>query len=302
MRPNELKPLLSGVMAFSVTPFMDDQALDLEALTRHVDWMSRSGVHSIAVAGAVGEFYALTFDEYRDVIEASLRAAGGRVPVLIGIGHSTRMATELARVAADAGAAGLLVNPLYVAVPGVDGLLRHHEALAGAADLGQIVFSTRGTPYGPDALERLAEIDHVVGLKDELGDLDLFLACVERLGERLVWINGMAEPYTSAYFAVGATCMTTGLANFAPRIPLAIVQAAATGDYELANSLVHRQVSAIAALRKKRPGYSVAIIKAAMELLGHRAGPCRLPLVGVQSEDLDVLRRVIHELEIETEG
>jgi hypothetical protein len=169
------------------------------------------------VAGAVGEFYALTFEEYTDVIRTALRAVAGRVPVLIGIGHSTRIAVELARCAAEEGAAGLLINPLYLAVPGDEGLRRHHEALAESADLGQVVFSTRGTPIGPDALERLAEVEHVVGLKDELGDLGLFLACVERLGERIAWIDGMAEPYASAYFAAARPASPPGWRTSPPR-------------------------------------------------------------------------------------
>jgi 5-dehydro-4-deoxyglucarate dehydratase len=301
VRPSELKDALVGVMSFTVTPFTDDHALDLGALERHVDRMAESGVHQIAVAGAVGEFYALTFEEYTDVIRTALRAVAGRVPVLIGIGHSTRIAVELARCAAEEGAAGLLINPLYLAVPGDEGLRRHHEALAESADLGQVVFSTRGTPIGPETLERLAEVEHVVGLKDELGDLGLFLACVERLGERIAWIDGMAEPYASAYFASGATCFTTGLANFAPEIPLALYRAASAGDYESCNRIVRERVAGLAALRRRRPGYHTSVIKEASEILGQRVGPCRLPLVEMRPEDRAELERLLRALGLSAE-
>jgi len=296
VKPTELKASLHGVMSFTITPFTDDHALDLSTLARHVERMSTSGVQHIAVAGAVGEYYALTFEEYRDVIRTAIAAAGGRVPVLVGIGHSTRIAVELARIAAGEGAAGLLVNPLYLVAPGIDGMVAHHEALAGAADLGQIVFSTRATPYGPDAMARLAEVDHVVALKDELGDLDLFLGCIERLGDRIAWINGMAEPYTPAYFAAGATCVTTGLANFAPEIPLAVYAAARAGDFAACNRLIGERVAPLAALRRKRPGYSVGIIKEALDLLGTPVGPSRLPLLGVAPEDRQALRAVLEGL------
>lgn len=299
MRPAELKERLVGVMSFSITPFTRDHGLDLPTLERHLDRMADSGVHQIAITGAVGEFYALTFEEYVSVIRASLAVVGARVPVLVGIGHSTRIAADLARCAADEGAAGLLVNPLYLAVPGIDGLVRHHEALSEAADLGQVVFSTRGSPFGPDELARLAQIDHVVGLKDELGDLERFLGCIERLGDRIAWINGMAEPYTSAYFAAGATCFTTGLANFAPEIPLEVYAAARAGDFEACNRLVRERVAAIAALRRRRPGYHTSVIKEALEILGRPVGPCRLPLTELRPDDRDDLRRVLDALALE---
>jgi 5-dehydro-4-deoxyglucarate dehydratase len=285
VKPQELKASLTGVMSFSVTPFTADHALDLDTLARHVERMSYSGVHQIAVAGAVAEYYALTFEEYRDVIRTSIAAAGGRVPVLVGIGHSTRIAVELARIADGEGASGLLINPLYLVAPGIDGMVAHHEALADVSGLGQIVFSTRASPYGPDAMARLAEVEEVVGFKDELGDLDLFLGCIERLGDRIAWINGMAEPYTSAYFAAGATCFTTGLANFAPEVPLAVYAAAWAGDFATCNRLVRERVAPFAALRKKRPGYHIAVIKEALDLLGRGVGPCRLPLLGVTPAD-----------------
>lgn len=296
MKPNELKASLTGVMSFSITPFTEDHALDLDTLAAHVERMSTSGVQHIAVTGAVAEYYALTFEEYRDVIRTSIAAAGGRVPVLVGIGHSTRIAVELARIADGEGAAGLLINPLYLVAPGIDGMVAHHEALAQASGLGQIVFSTRASPYGPDAMARLADVDQVVGLKDELGDLDLFLGCVDRLGDRFAWINGMAEPFTSAYFAAGATCVTTGLANFAPEIPLAVYDAAQAGDFAACNRLVRERVMPIAALRKKRPGYHISVIKEALDLLGRGVGPCRLPLLGVAPEDRAALAGILSDL------
>lgn len=298
MQPAALKARLVGVMSFTVTPFTPDHELDLVGLERHLDRMADSGVHQIAVAGAVGEFYALTFEEYVAVIRTALRTVAGRVPVLVGIGHSTRIASELARCAADEGAAGLLVNPLYHAVPGMDGLLRHHEALAHAAELGQVVFSTRATPFGPDELERLVEIDHVIGLKDELGDLERFLGCVERLGDRVACINGMAEPYTPAYFAAGARCFTTGLSNFAPEIPLAVYDAAQRGDYEACNALIRERVQPIAALRRRRPGYHTSVIKEALDHLGLSVGPCRLPLTELRKSDREELGRVLESLRI----
>ncbi len=298
MKPSELKARLIGVLSFLITPFRENQELDVEGLTFVVKKMRCSGAHAIVCGGGVGEFYALDFEEYRSVIRTTVRAADGRVPVLAGIGHTTKLACELARTAEGEGADGLMINPFYFTEPDLDGLYRHYEALAEASSLGQIIFSTRQFVYTPEMVTKLAEIDSVIGLKDEVGDLDSFVTTVELLGDRLAWIDGMAEPFVASYFACGAKSFTTGLANFAPEIPLSIYRAAAAGDYVTVRSLVAQKVSAIAALRAKRKGYHIAVLKEAMSLLGLPAGPCRLPLTGLLAEDREALKTILKELHL----
>jgi 5-dehydro-4-deoxyglucarate dehydratase len=96
-------------------------------------------------------------------------------------------------------------------------------------------------------------------LKDEVGNLKTFVTTVERLGDRLAWINGMAEPLVTAYFACGASSFTTGLANFVPDIPLSIYRAAAAKDYDAEADLAAQKVIPIARLRTKRRGYHTAL-------------------------------------------
>lgn len=296
MRPGELKERLRGVLSFAVTPFLENHDLDLDGLARNIAQMSQSGVDAIVVAGGVGEFYALTPEEYRHVIRIGVEAAEGRVPVLAGIGHSTRIACDLAAFAEEAGAAGIMVNPFYFAETEPQGHAEHYAALAKACSLGQIIFATRGFPYTPELLERLAEVESVVAVKDEVGDLKAFTASVDRLGDRLAWINGMAEPLLIPYVAAGATSFTTGLGNFAPEIPLAIYRAATEGDYEVVRRMVREWVSPIANLRAKRKGYHIAVIKEAMAMLGRPAGPCRLPLLPVAEADRAELRSLLEGL------
>jgi len=296
MKPSELKARLKGVLAFAITPFTDTYELNLRGLETNIDAMCRAGVHMIVCAGGVGEFYSLSMDEYQQLIRASVRATRGRVPVIAGIGHSTLLACELARFAEAEGVAGLMVNPFYFVDPHLDGLYCHHEALAKVCGLGQIIFSTGHFTYTPKMIERLAQIENVVGLKDEVGDLKAFVATVERLGNRLAWINGMAEPLMTAYFSCGATSFTTGMANFAPEIPLSIYNAALARDYSVVQELVARKVSPIARLRAKRKGYATAVLKEAMNLMGLPAGPCRLPLTPLLAPDRRELTKALTEL------
>src|SRR5579872_654290 len=211
MSPTEFKGRLKGVIGFVITPFEPNQDLDLRGLEILVKRIADSPTHALCCAGGVGEFYALSLDEYREVVQTVVRAAGGRLPVIAGVGHATRIACEWARAAADAGADGLMVNPVYFAEPGLEGLLAHFRALGQASGLGMIAFSTGQFAYSLELMERLAELPEVVGLKDEIGNLNTFSACYARLRDRFAWINGMAEPLVTPYFAAGARAFTTGL-------------------------------------------------------------------------------------------
>lgn len=298
MRPEQLKTCLKGVLAFVVTPFRENFELDLDGLGQTVERICRSGVDVIVCTGGVGEFYALNFEEYRQVIRTTVGAAQGRVPMVAGIGHSTGIACELARFAESAGASGLMIHPPYFVDPNLDGIHAHFKAVARASSLGQIVFSTGTFGFSPDLMLRLADIENVVGLKDEIGDLKTFVATVEALGDRLAWINGMAEPLAAAYFASGAGAFTTGLANFAPEIPLSILNAAKGNDWARLHHLVSAQVMPLARLRARRKGYSTVVIKEAMNLLHLPAGPCRLPLTPLLPPDRQELLQILRGLRL----
>jgi 5-dehydro-4-deoxyglucarate dehydratase len=293
MRPEQLKEKLQGVLGFLITPFEADHALDVPGLELLVDRIVSSGVRAICCGGGVGEFYSLTQDEYCEVVSATVRAAAGRATVVAGVGHSTRIASEWARIAARAGADGLMVNPLYFIEPSIDGLVAHYRAIGEACGLGMIAFSTAQFIYNLELMERLAEVPEMAGLKDEIGNLNTFLTCRARLGDRFAWINGMAEQMVTPYFAGGARCFTTGLVNFAPHIPARVHQLALAGDYVALEAFVAERVRPLATLRSKRKGYSIAAIKEATSLMGLPAGPCRLPLLPLAPEDRKELEAML---------
>jgi 5-dehydro-4-deoxyglucarate dehydratase len=298
MTPEQLKQRLHGVIAFTPTPFFPDERVDFDALGQQVDRLIGAGAHTVVVCGGVGEYVSLSVDEYRQCITVAVSAADGRVPLLAGIGHSTRIACELAAHAARVGASGLMINPLYFIDPPDNGLFNHYRAIAQSSGLGMMIFSTRGQVYGPDLVEKLAEIDEVVALKDEWGDLGLFIETRERLGDRLTWINGMAETQAVPYFAAGAQAFTSGIMNFAPQLSLQVWELSSAGKFEILERLIAEQIRPIAQLREKRKGYQIAVIKEAMQMLGYCANTVRLPLMPMQDEDRVELHSMLAKLEL----
>ncbi len=297
----ELKQQLRGVIAFTPTPFHPDERVDYDALAQQVNRLIINGAQVVVVCGGVGEYVSLTLDEYRECISVAAESAAGRVPLLAGIGHSTRIACDLAEFAAAKGVSGLMINPLYFIEPPDEGLVRHYQAIADAAHLGMMIFSTRGQVYGPDLVERLAEIDEIVALKDEWGDLKLFVEARERLGDRLAWVNGMAETLTVPYFAAGAQAFTSGLVNFMPNIVLDVWRLGSTGKTVALEALIAEKIRPVAKLREKRKGYSVGVIKEAMHLLEYCSNTVRSPLVPILAEDREILQVILKDLGILTE-
>ncbi len=290
LSPMQLKDALRGVIAFAPTPFSADDRVDYDGLARHVDFLARSGAHVVVVTGGVAEFFSLDMDEYRDCIRVGIEAVGGRVPVLAGIGHSTKLACQLAAHAERCGADGLMINPIYFLQPSERGAFRHYSELSQASGLGMMMFSTAGSVYTADMVARLADIDNVVALKDEWGDLKLFIETRERLGDRMAWINGMAEVLAPAYFGAGAQAFTSGIVNFAPQLTLAVWEAGARGDVAECSQLIGSTIRGLARLRERQKGYHIAIVKEAMNLLGMPGGHVRSPLAPVAPADLADLR------------
>ena len=296
MHPNELKARLTGVLAFPITPFNADLELDKRALYEIVAYLVDNGVHALVACAGTGEFYSLTEEECRQVASIVIEAAGGQVPVLVGVGCSTQAARQLAVHAQNAGADGILVLPSYYTRPHDDGLFNYYQAIAAAVDLGVIVYSRDWAAFTPDFVARLTEIDNIVALKEGQGDLRTFTKMQDRFGDRLAWIGGVGDDMVPGYFSCGAQAYTSSIANFMPDVALALYAASYHGDFAQVKHLLRTKVNPIYSLRSKRRGYEVTMTKEAMNLLGMPAGPVRPPLPQVTTEDREELRHVLQQI------
>lgn len=223
-------------------------------------------------------------------------AVASRVPLIVGVGAGAGFAPGIAAVAAKAGASGILVCPFMFSEPPSGGLVEHFGRLADASGLGLIVYSTIGQVYSLEQLLALAELDAVIGFKDEWGDLRLFAEARERIGERWAWINGMAELQAAEYAVLGADAFTSGLINVAPHLTLAVRDAVDAGDWERVRALA-TQIRPFAAMRGRRPGYSTAVIKEAMAQQGGAGGGrVRPPLSRVDPADRIELSSILEAL------
>jgi 5-dehydro-4-deoxyglucarate dehydratase len=105
--------------------------------------------------------------------------------------------------------------------------------------------------------------------------------------------GGLGDDSAPGYFAAGVQAYTSSISNIAPQLSLELAEAGLARDFERLNRLMERYVHPLYALRERVKGYEVAVMKAAMEILGKAAGPVRPPLVNCRPQDLADLRDVM---------
>ena len=285
---------LCGVFGFPVTPFRLDLSLDLNALERNVDEMANHNFCALVSVGGTGELYSLSIDEIAQVIGTTIRAVNGRMPVVAGTGFNVPMGVEIARRARKAGAAYLLVlPPYYVGAPEV-GLFDYYEAIGRATDLPLMIYSRDWAAFTPEMVARLADrLPTLVAWKDGQGNIRKYQRVMEHNGARLAWFGGLGDDCVPGYFAIGVQAYTSSISNISPQLSLALAEAGMNRDFTDLNKLMRRYVNPLYALRERSKGYEVAIMKAAMEMLGKSAGPVRPPLMNCQPKDIEDLRKLM---------
>jgi 5-dehydro-4-deoxyglucarate dehydratase len=298
MEPQQLKATLaSGLLSFPVTDF--DAALDFRPQTyaSRLEWLMPYGASALFAAGGTGELFSLLAQEHAAVVRTAVDTCRGRVTILAGVGGPTRTAVDLARESERLGAAGLLLLPHYLTEAPQEGLAAHVEAVCRAVRIGVVVYNRGVCRLSAETLARLAErCPNLVGFKDGIGEIELMVAIRRRLGERLAYLGGLptAEVYAAAYKAIGVPVYSSAVFNFVPRTAMQFYDALAKDDQATTGRLLDSFFLPYLAIRNRRPGYAVSIVKAGARLVGRDAGPVRPPLTDLlpaEFEELDGLIR-----------
>ena len=268
--------MFTGSMPALVTPFADG-VVDVDALRRLVDWHVAEGSRALVPVGTTGESPTLSHAEHEGVIEAVVRAAAGRLPVIAGAGsNNTAEAIRLVTHARDVGADAALVVTPYYNKPTQAGLIAHFAALA---EVGIPILIYNIPPRSvidmtPETMGELARLPAIIGVKDATGDLARVPRQRITCGADFVQVSG--EDATALGFnAQGGKGCISVTANVAPRLCAEMQAATLAGDYATALDYQDRLMPLHMALFLE-PG--VVGAKYAMSRLGLIAPEVRLPL------------------------
>jgi 4-hydroxy-tetrahydrodipicolinate synthase len=235
--------MFQGSLVALITPMADDGQVDFAALEKLVRWHVGEGTEGIVAVGTTGEAATLETAEQMKVVDCCLRAAGGQIPVIAGIGsNSTARAVALARLAQSRGAAaGLAVVPYYNR-PTQEGLYLHFRAIAEAVSLPIILYNVPSRTVAdllPETVARLAAIPNIIGIKEATGGLERLEQIRERCGKDFLLLSG--DDATAMEFMLhGGQGVISVTANVAPKLMHALCTAARNGERKKAEILNQR--------------------------------------------------------------
>jgi 4-hydroxy-tetrahydrodipicolinate synthase len=271
---------IRGSIPALVTPFRDG-AVDFATLEALVEWQIAEGSAGLVPVGTTGESPTLSHEEHEAVVEAVVRAAAGRVPVIAGAGsNNTAEAVRLIRHAEKVGATAALVVTPYYNKPTQAGLIAHYRALHDCCGLPIIIYNIPGrsvVDMTPETMGELAKLPRIIGVKDATGRIERVSLQRETCGKDFIQLSG--EDATALGFNAhgGVGCISV-TANVAPRLCAAFQAATLRGDYAAALEYQDRLMPLHTAIFLE-PGLAGA--KYGLARLGRCSEEVRLPLVGL---------------------
>lgn len=228
-----------GSIPALVTPFSGNR-IDEDRLRDHVEWQVEQGSNGLVPCGTTGESPTLSGAEQKRVIEITVEAAAGRVPVIAGCGsNSIAVAVEHLKAAKEAGADAALIVTGYYNKPSQAGLIAAYRALSDASELPIIVYnipSRAVVDISVETMAQIAKLPNVAGVKDATGNLGRVtgerLAC----GKDFVQLSGNDET-ALAYNAMGGAGCISVTANVAPKLCSEFQKAMREGSWDEALKL-----------------------------------------------------------------
>lgn len=296
MTPSELKVALgSGLLSFPVTTFAKDLSFDEDAYRTHIDWLDGYKASVLFAPGGTGELFSLTPSEVAHITKVA-KSASAHTPIVGGAAYGTAMAVEMAKAAEAAGADGVLLLPPYLMFAEQEGLIAHVKAVCDAVGVGVVVYNRDNIILNADSLQKLCdECPNLIGFKDGHGEVDRVIEITTKLGDRLVYIGGMPthELYAQAYFSAGVTTYSSAVFNFIPELAQKFYSALRANDKATTDQILKDFFFPLVALRNRKKGYAVSVIKAGLEARGRKAGPVRPPLTDLTGSEMDELKALI---------
>jgi 4-hydroxy-tetrahydrodipicolinate synthase len=283
----------TGVYPAMVTPFTDEEEIDVEGMRSNIAYLEKGGVAGLVPCGSTGESATLSFDEHKKLVELTVDAAS--VPVIAGTGsNNTAEAVELTRYAQDAGAdAALLIVPYYNK-PMKSGLIKHFSAIAQACEIPLILYNIPGRTginMDPETISTLAhEYSNVAGVKEASANFTQISNIIEiTRGLEFSVISG-DDGLTLPMMALGATGVISVTADILPKQMGRLAQLCLEGNFAKARD-VHYQLAPLfkALFIETNP----IPIKKACDLLGLAGGPLRLPLTTMAEPNVVKLKETL---------
>jgi len=226
-----------GIIPAMVTPLDEHGKVNQTALRRLTNFLIDGGVHGLFPVGSTGEWYGLTLEQKKEIIETVINETNGRIPVYAGTGAITTKDTiKITKMAADIGVDAVSVlTPVFI-IPNNEELYDHYKAVASSVDIPVLLYNNPGrTGINLDAelVERLSMIDNIIGVKDSSGDMTLTGEYIRRTKSNFCVLAGRDTLILST-LVYGGKGAITATANIVPKVPVKIYEEYLKGNLKKA--------------------------------------------------------------------
>lgn len=288
-------PIFTGAAVAIITPMHEDGTVNYEEFARFVDWQIENGTDAIVICGTTGESSTLDVDEHMAAIKWCIEYVNGRIPVIAGTGsNSTASAIEMSVEACEYGADALLLVTPYYNKTSQAGLIAHYTAIHDATDKPIILYnvpSRTGLNIKPETALELSKLPRINGIKEASGDLDQIAKVKELCGDELNIWSGNDDQIVDILDRGGLGVISV-LSNVCPQETHDIVAKYLAGDKEASKALMDKYMKLAKTLFCD---VNPIPVKEAVNLMGYKAGHCRMPLVDLSDENKKLMKETLEE-------
>ncbi|TSI10719.1 4-hydroxy-tetrahydrodipicolinate synthase [Lysinibacillus sp. BW-2-10] len=285
------------ILTAMVTPFKQNEEIDWQATENLINYLIANGTDGLVVSGTTGESPTLSDEEKVELFKFAVKVVDGRIPVIAGTGsYNTRSSIALTKKAENAGVDAIMLVAPYYNKPSQEGLYQHFKAIAESTALPIILYNVPGRSVvniSVDTVVRLSQIKNIVSIKEASGNLDAMAEIIEKTPEDFSLYSG-DDGLTIPALSIGGAGVISVASHIIGNEMQAMIQKFLTGNFQQAAS-DHRKLLPIMKVLFATP--NPTSVKAALNLNGVPVGGIRLPMIPLNDEQLEVLKRTLNQLE-----
>ena len=286
--------IFTGAGVALVTPFKEDLSVDYDQLEKFIDFQIDNGTDSIVICGTSGEASTMSHDEQIEVVSACVSHVNGRVPVIAGAGaNCTDEALNLAKRSEKAGADGLLVVTPYYNKATQKGLEEYYTTVGNSVDIPIIMYNVpgrTGTNIQPATAVKIAKsVDNIVAIKEASGDISQ-VATLMQMADGCIDLYSGNDDQVLPILSLGGLGVISVLSNVAPKNTHDMVMKFMEGDLAGAARL---QLEAVPLINALFCEVNPIPVKTALNLMGWKVGPTRMPLCEMEPENEERLKKAL---------
>ena len=287
--------IFTGAGVALVTPMHADGSVNFDKMKELIEFQIANDTDALIICGTTGEASTMSDEVQIECIRFAKEAAAGRVPVIAGAGsNDTAHCIALAQGCEKAGAdAVLLVTPYYNKAT-QKGLILHYTAVANSINIPIILYNVPGRTgcnIAPKTVAELAKVKNIVAVKEASGNLSQVAEIAALVGPDFDIYSGNDDQILPV-LSLGGKGVISVLSNVCPKETHDIVAEYLAGNKEKSKALMDKYMKLAKALFCD---VNPIPVKEAVNMMGYKAGHCRLPLVDMTDENKEMMRATLKE-------